>query len=951
MHPHPYNTSQRVGASSYPYTPAAGGGHAGGGQAVNSRKLSVPLADYVQPFQETQFANRTQLVDHIRNLCRCRGSKNKSDVTDSILLRLNSLFESSSNMPLLMRTNLAEAAINLAIGSLDGEVIIEGTDPLLWGGVLHAHSPDQQLPKDLQHLLALKLGKPLSNETLIFSEQVNFSIATEFVNSHINSNTALHLPLTSYNDGGEPHHTIVKFTPVTATSEHAHTLGLSPGQPIWQVQHYDTNASSVQGRRHQVKNYLLPSNASCVDAAYSILQASGSYVFRAGDMFTIQQLPPAEGNPFASFVEQGVDDYGEGQTLNSCTIGSALFAMLGRKPFEGVPVLNGDARPQSSVSSSAPVADFPQLGVSFRTHTERYIDMRSETPRDVVQTTSSIHHLANEQIMAHRPLIQDYRDPNRPHAAIPQPHKIQPYQRNSGPLSMYSKTLFGKDTKEGRAFALRVLNKVDDYLENPEKRAESELKYFRVVDSIHSSQQPLSLGPRHATTGIRGVVAKEDIPPGTPLLVAMQLLNTQQWSEWRTGLAQGFQQHIGVTADQAMDDASYFRDSYTWGNITYRSSQGGKFKVTNMAGAGNVSALVNADKTYLNMKVIGLATFAKELSVQGTPIKSVDLICYVNPDCIPENQQCVTSYGNNYDFGYSPPKMTTLVNSDVAPQLMDSQFRNEYSYRRAIKQEVGSGSSQSVGATSTEHQTTDSAAEIAEKQHTQKWLNDKAKYQLPPDEVPMIRNIMQEIISIRQNNTNKYRYSFQSMLAHFACQYGRTAEEIFTAIQAYGKVHPNDELMCAFRKEISYLKLTRQQQLEDTFNVLLRILRNQSVNALDLILQERGIAYVTMNDRVCALKTELPEGDPTIRLYEYYKGYRHGGLLAMNGAKSPHDNSTREAIRRAIPITKPEKRVALLKKIAEEFGITYKVLFARISRYLTRFPDSELCQSYALKKK
>ena len=176
MYPHPYNTSQRVGASSYPYTPAAAGG-----QAVNSRKLSVPLANYVQAFQETQFVNRAQLVDHIRGLCRYRGLRNKSDVTDSILLRLTSLFESSSNMPLLTRTNLAEAAINLAIGTLDGEVIIEGTDPLLWGGILHAHTPDQQLPKDLQLLLRLKLEYlPLSQDV---TSQTNYYIATAFLNA------------------------------------------------------------------------------------------------------------------------------------------------------------------------------------------------------------------------------------------------------------------------------------------------------------------------------------------------------------------------------------------------------------------------------------------------------------------------------------------------------------------------------------------------------------------------------------------------------------------------------------------------------------------------------------------------------------------------------------------------------------------------------------------------
>ena len=305
-------------------------------QVLNApRALNIPLPNVFYPFlQDNRAPSRQDLVTQIYNLYRCNPSL-KSEITDSIVMRLSRFFENSPDIDDRVKQDLAEAVICLALGHTEGEVLIEGTDPLLWAGVLNAFESEHRLPQDLLYLLQCQLEQPL----LVNDAQAHLTIIGELavrMTNRAQTNGELYLPLTTENNGAM-HHTMVKL--VREPDNH------------WQVHCYDTNSTmgSTEGR-HELLTYPIPADQNLGRITYSILCNSCSKIYQLDDYITIRQFGRSGVRPSTIFNDLGLGvpqiiDKGPGQTIDSCSIGASIFAIRNRPLFQETPSLDYAARP------------------------------------------------------------------------------------------------------------------------------------------------------------------------------------------------------------------------------------------------------------------------------------------------------------------------------------------------------------------------------------------------------------------------------------------------------------------------------------------------------------------------------------------------------------------------------------------------------------------------------
>ena len=128
--------------------------------------------------------------------------------------------------------------------------------------------------------------------------------------------------------------------------------------------------------------------------------------------------------------------------------------------------------------------------------------------------------VADEAQMLLRPIFQSPTDPNAPHPKLKQPAGLA---RKNVPESY----LVQNDSALRKVFS-EALPGIDAMLKNPALRREKEEKYFTIVDQI-SPEHRRADTQFAKTLGIRGVVAKEDIPAGTALIYSAQYLSASEW--------------------------------------------------------------------------------------------------------------------------------------------------------------------------------------------------------------------------------------------------------------------------------------------------------------------------------------------------------------------------------------------------------------------------------------
>lgn len=235
--------------------------------------------------------------------------------------------------------------------------------------------------------------------------------------------------------------------------------------------------------------------------------------------------------------------------------------------------------------------------------------------------------------MAQRPIVQSQYNPKEKHPTLPQPRKIN--------ISVLKKKIPNEELRDTLA---ENLNKI---LDNDETRRIHELKYFELATIEEKHLSTLSAGAQkgHGTLGIRGVVAKEDIPAGTPIIYGAQYVNHHQWRKLKNKIAEELTASLNVTANEAQKDAQNRLVSYSWESVQFPDSQGVSRKLNLSAyGAGNMAAMINHDEKEHNMGVINIAT----LDEDDNPAPPI-WIYYAKRD-IKAGEQLLVDYGPKYKF-------------------------------------------------------------------------------------------------------------------------------------------------------------------------------------------------------------------------------------------------------------------------------------------------------------
>ena len=417
-------------------------------QASNIRRaLTIPLQDIFESFLPDNYTpSRRELVTQIKNLYHHYPLSNKSEVTDSILMRLNSFFQNSQHIPSSVKQDLAEAVIYLALGQTDEAILIEGTDPLLWAGVLNAFARDHRLPKDLLYLLQCQLESPLTDDfqaNLAKIQRVALSM-----NNQAHSNGELYLPFASYstNTGNTNprllHHTMVKL-------ERTGELD-SP----WQLHHYDTNGTigsrdkESRENRHEQLTYPIPLDQDLGHIIYSMLYHSCTKLYQSGDYIALQQstnnteLAPLDLFKHLGLKADRLRDKGAGQTIDSCSIGASIFAIFGEPLFKAVPRLDDEAKIYSQQSESASVPDqHPSL--------HAYLGQAVQYPDQYLDQYPSHHHSTHHHPTQHHPVqyhstqhhpVQYHpvqHHPTQHHPVQYHPTQHHPVQHGAQPIGRY----------------------------------------------------------------------------------------------------------------------------------------------------------------------------------------------------------------------------------------------------------------------------------------------------------------------------------------------------------------------------------------------------------------------------------------------------------------------------------------------------------------------------------
>ncbi|MFK8081498.1 MAG: SET domain-containing protein [Granulosicoccus sp.] len=260
----------------------------------------------------------------------------------------------------------------------------------------------------------------------------------------------------------------------------------------------------------------------------------------------------------------------------------------------------------------------------------------------VVYGPSIVRPCANEVEMARRPIFQAV-NPNEPNMDYKQPYSIPVAQE-----------LHRKAISDA---AKKAIISMDSLLKNPNTRAEHELKYFSIKDKIDSSN--MRGDSSHPTIGMRGVVAKEVIPKGTPLVYSGQPLPRGSLQAHANSLATSILglQHISLR--DALRSAQSQLSAYSWVAPSEGEAENGLDIYS--YGAGNICAFVNHQDSSEkpNMEMMYLSTRdADELA-------AIAIVVYFARRNIAQDEQLLISYGSGYDFNSLQPhgKSATPIGS------------------------------------------------------------------------------------------------------------------------------------------------------------------------------------------------------------------------------------------------------------------------------------------------
>ena len=275
------------------------------------------------------------------------------------------------------------------------------------------------------------------------------------------------------------------------------------------------------------------------------------------------------------------------------------------------------------------------LSQRFHISPNMALDRASSTEHSTVMPMTWVSD-ADIATMSQRPIIQHPEDPNQAHPSLQQPVQANMKSRLNEILKRSPKLQAAHVSID---LLKQVRAQLNDLLKSPEKRQAHEASHFALA-KIDKSNLPEAISSGHPTLGMRGVLAQQKLPAGTPLQYSGQYLDKKQWQAGVNELSQLLQSQSGFAIEAAQTEAERAMAAYTWEGATYRSK---KYDISAF-GAGNVAAMINHDADNANM---GAAYFSTQ-DKGGKPAAKV--MVYFALREIAAGEQLLVNYGDHYSF-------------------------------------------------------------------------------------------------------------------------------------------------------------------------------------------------------------------------------------------------------------------------------------------------------------
>lgn len=257
----------------------------------------------------------------------------------------------------------------------------------------------------------------------------------------------------------------------------------------------------------------------------------------------------------------------------------------------------------------------------------------NHTQKDKLSITRIVEPHITSHEMSHRPIIQKPDDADTPHPTIEQPNSIDPNELNAA---------FSIEKHHNRDLLDLSIRRLNRLLKNEKKRHAYEYSSFetKTIEEENILFIPTAERARNSTIGIRGAVAKCDLPAGSPLIYSAQYLTEVQWFNNICMLAVYLHEQLDLSIEKAVRDAQHRLTSYAGRPKEFQSA----ILYTPAYGAGNVAAMVNHDVNFFNMTAIHVPTLDKNNN------KTAGIWLYFTLKDISRGEQLLINYGKNYDF-------------------------------------------------------------------------------------------------------------------------------------------------------------------------------------------------------------------------------------------------------------------------------------------------------------
>ena len=263
---------------------------------------------------------------------------------------------------------------------------------------------------------------------------------------------------------------------------------------------------------------------------------------------------------------------------------------------------------------------------------------------------------ADAESMSERPIVQSPKDFTKNHSILPQPVRIN-----------HNATVNLGKASQKIVYAAR--DKMDELLQNPKKRKNHERKYFKLAKITPENLPDKSdIRLKHPTLNMRGVIAAEDIPEGTPLPYSGHYMNKEDWANAIKQLSLEIQTQTKMEKDKADDEAEHLLCCYAWEGITYN---GKKYEITAF-GAGNIASMINHDAKQPNIGAAYMSTY----DANNKPGPRIVVYFALRP--IKKGEQLLVDYGKFFKFDESEIDLKV----DATPDVI---WSDNYAIRQAVK--------------------------------------------------------------------------------------------------------------------------------------------------------------------------------------------------------------------------------------------------------------------------